>query len=88
MVAKIDCQTVKFNSHQIFWLWDIATIKQHFYVREKFMKIRQNEPLDKFMWFLFMRSSMTSSVLCIVTYGAIKIYAVQIYATDANDCMA
>ena len=26
---------------------------------------------------------MRSSVLCIVTYGAIKIYAVQIYVTGA-----
>ena len=34
----------------------------------------QNGPLDKFMWFLFMRP-------CIVTYGAIKTYVVQIHAT-------
>ena len=54
------------------------TVKRHFYAREKFMRIRQNGPLDKFMRFLFMRSS----TLCIVTYGAIKIYAVQIYATN------
>ena len=38
------------------------------------MQICQNGPLDKFM---------RSSVLWIVTYGAIKIYAVQIYATYA-----
>ena len=53
------------------------TVKQHFYVRDKFMRIRQNGPLDKFMQFLFVRSS----ALCIVTYGAIKIYAVQIDVT-------
>ena len=32
------------------------------------MRIRQNWPLDKFMQFLF----MFSSVICIVTYGVIK----------------
>ena len=32
----------------------------------------KNGPLDKFMRFLFMRSS----VLCIVTYGVIKIYVI------------
>ena len=37
-----------------------------------------NGPLDKFMRFLFVHSS----TLCIVTYGVIKIYAVQIYATS------
>ena len=50
-----------------------------FYVCEKFMRICQNGPLDKFMQFLYMRSSN----FCIVMYGAIKIYAVQIYATSA-----
>ena len=44
------------------------------------MRIRQNGPLDKFMRFLFMRSS----IQCIVTYGAIKIYVVQIYVTGAR----
>ena len=39
-------------------------------------KFVKNGPLDKFMRFLFMHSS----ALCIVTYGAIKNYAVQIYA--------
>ena len=39
-------------------------------MREKFKQIG---PLDKFMRFLFMRSS----ALCIVTYVAIKIYVVQ-----------
>ena len=43
------------------------------------MRIHQNGPLDKFMRFLFMHSS----VLCIVLYGAIKIYVVQIYVTGA-----
>ena len=43
------------------------------------MRICQNGPLDKFMCFLF----MGSSVLCIVTNGMIKIYAVQIYAAYA-----
>ena len=50
-----------------------STVKRHFYVREKFMRICKNGPLDKFM---------RSSTLCVVTYGAIKIYAVQIYATS------
>ena len=54
------------------------TIKRHFYACEKFMQIHQNGPLDKFMQFLF----MCSSTLCIVMYGAIKIYAVQIYVTN------
>ena len=40
------------------------------------MRICQNGPLDKFMRFLFMHSSALSIVT--VTYGAIKIYAVQI----------
>ena len=44
------------------------------------MRIRQNGPLDKFMRFLFMRSG----VQCIVMYGAIKVYVVQIYATGAR----
>ena len=43
------------------------------------MRIRQNGPLDKFTRFLF----MWTSVSCIVMYGAIKIYAVQIYVTSA-----
>ena len=55
----------------------VNTAKRHFYACEKFIRIRQNGPLEKFMRFLFMRSS----VQCIVTYGPIKIYAVQIYAT-------
>ena len=49
-----------------------TTIKRDLYARDKFMRICQNGPLDKFMWLLFMQSS----VLCIVTYSAIKIYAV------------
>ena len=60
-------------------LLESGTVKRHFSACEKFMRICQNWPLDKFMRFLYMRSS----VLCIVTYGAIKIYAVQIYATCA-----
>ena len=36
------------------------TVKRHFYAYDKFMRIRQNGPLDKFMRFLF----MCSSVLC------------------------
>ena len=42
------------------------------------MRICQNGPLDKPMQFLFVRSS----TLCIVMYGAIKFYAVQIYVTS------
>ena len=49
--------------------------KVTFYMREKFMQICKNGPLD----ILF----MCSSALCIATYGAIKIYAVQIYVTCA-----
>ena len=45
----------------------IHTIKQHFYAHDKFMRIRQNGPLDKFMPFLF----MCFNILCIVTYGMI-----------------
>ena len=41
------------------------------------MRIRQNGPLDKFM---FMHSSIYT---LIVTYGMIKIYVAQIYATSA-----
>ena len=41
------------------------------------MQICQIRPLDKFMQFLFMHSSALGTVM----YGAIKIYAVQIYAT-------
>jgi hypothetical protein len=40
------------------------TIKRHFYVREKIMRIGQNGPLDKFTRFLFMRLN----VPCIVIY--------------------
>ena len=43
------------------------------------MRICQNGLLDKFVQVLFMHSS----ILCIVTYGMIKIYAVQIIATGA-----
>ena len=42
------------------------------------MRICQNELLDKFMLLLFIRSS----TLRILTYGAIEIYAVQIYTTS------
>ena len=49
-------------------------VKRHFYVRDKLCEFVQNRLLDKFM---------CSSILCIVTYGVIKIYAVQIYATNA-----
>ena len=38
------------------------------------MQIRQNGPLEKYI-------IMHSNVLCIVTYGMMEIYAVQIYAT-------
>ena len=43
------------------------------------MLICQNGPIDKFKRFLFMRSSTS----CVVTFGAIEIYAVQIYGTCA-----
>ena len=43
------------------------------------MRICQNGPLDKFFIYAFL-----ASALCIVMYGAIKIYAVQIYATRAH----
>ena len=46
-------------------------------MHEKFMQIFQKEPLDKLMRFLFMRSSAS----CTVMYGAIKNYALQIFAT-------
>ena len=59
--------------------YEVYTVKRHFSACEKFMRICQNGPFDKFMRFLFMRSS----ALRIVMYGAIKIYAVQIYATGA-----
>ena len=42
------------------------------------MRICQNGPLDKFMRFL-----VRFSALCILIYGPIKMYAVQIDATDA-----
>ena len=51
----------------------IIIIKPHFY--DKFMRIGQNGSLDKFM--------LCFSILCIVMYGAIEFYAVQIYATGA-----
>ena len=35
-----------------------GTVKRHFYVRDKFMQIHQNGPLDKFMRFLFMHCSI------------------------------
>ena len=63
------------HTSQYFYTWllvKLYTVKRHFYAREKFMQICQNGPLDKFMRFLF----MYSSALCIVTYGAIKIYVV------------
>ena len=41
---------------------------RHFYVHEKFMRICQNWPLDKFMQCLF----KYASALYIVMYGAIK----------------
>ena len=43
------------------------------------MRICRNWPVDKFIRFLFVRSS----TLCIVMYDVIKINAVQIYATGA-----
>ena len=43
------------------------------------MRISQNGPLEKFTRFLFMRIN----VPCITMYGAIKNYAIQIYATGA-----
>ena len=46
---------------------------------DKFMQVPQNRALDKFMQFKFMRSS----ILCIVMYDTIKIYAIHIYATGA-----
>jgi hypothetical protein len=48
---------------------------RYFYVREKFMRIAQNGPLDEFARFLFMRLN----VPCIVMYGTIKIYTRQIF---------
>ena len=55
----------------------VYTVKQYFYACEKFRRIFQNGPLDKFMRFLF----MCFSALSIVTYGTIKIYVIQFYAT-------
>ena len=59
----------------------LIIIKGHFYACGKFMRICQNGPLDKdnYASILF----LCSSALCIVRYGAIKIYAVRIYATCA-----
>ena len=58
----------------------ITTLDDTFYACNKFIQISQNGPLDKiYAIFIFMRSS----VLCIVMYWAIKVYAVQIYATGA-----
>ena len=72
-----------FGNPSIYNVWYVCiymyTIKRHFYAREKFMQICQNGPLDKYIRFLFMRSSTS----CRVTYGTIKIYVVQIYATCA-----
>ena len=56
-------KTNTFNSKSLY------TVKRHFYAHEKIIRNCQNEPLDKFMQFLF----MCSSTLCIATYGAIKI---------------
>ena len=55
------------------------TVERHYHACEKFMLICWNRPLDKFMQFSFVRSS----TLCIVMYGMIKIYVVQIYAICA-----
>ena len=40
------------------WVHHNNTVKQHFYVHDKFMRICPNVPLDKFMQFLFVRSSV------------------------------
>ena len=53
------------------WPYLLATVKQHFYAHDKFMRICQNRPPDKFMQFLF----LLCSVLCIVIYGAINLYS-------------
>ena len=49
------------------------TVKWHFCVCDKLCGFTKNGPLDKFMQFLFTFVCMRSSVLCYVTYGAIKI---------------
>ena len=59
-------QIIVRHAHVYKIIWHI--IKQHFYVCDKFTWICQNGPLDKFMQFLYMRSS----VLCIAMYGARK----------------
>ena len=61
----------------IYALHVSTTVKQHFYVRGKFMQTHQNRPVNNLCDF-YLR---VLGVLCIVTYGTIKIYAVQIYAT-------
>ena len=57
--AKLYTRTCRWVSH---------TVKQHLYAHDKFMRIYQNSPLDKFMH---------SNVQ--LTHGMIKIYALQIY---------
>ena len=58
------------NTHKFYmYMMYMYTVKRHFYAGDKIMRICQNGPLDKFMHFLF----MCSSVLCIETYGTIKI---------------
>ena len=64
---------------RIFALHVSTTVKQHFYVRGKFIRTHQNGPVDNLCDF-YLR---VLGVLCIVTYGMIKIYAVQSYATGA-----
>ena len=53
------------------------TVKVHFSVHEKIMRINQNRPLEKFIQFLF----MCLNVACIINIWRNNVYAKQIYAT-------
>ena len=52
------------------YLLHVHTIKQHFYARDKFVRNHQNKALYAIHDCC---NFMRSSVLCMVTYGAIKI---------------
>jgi hypothetical protein len=77
-LALYGIPTSSFNFIQLFFIL-VYTVKRHFYAREKIMRIGQNGPIDKCTRFLF----MCLNVPCIAMYGAIKIYARQLYATAA-----
>ena len=55
----------------------VHTVKVHFSVREKIMRIGQNRPLEKFIRLLFMRLN----IACITNIWRDRIYA------DTNLCV-